>query len=35
MTIEAEIQDIKEMLDDIPDDFSKYSTIIELSLIHI
>ena len=47
MTIEAEIQDIKEMLDDIPDDFAKYSTIIEmgdelepypeefLSLIHI
>ena len=30
MTIEAEIQDIKEMLDDIPDDFSKYSTIIEM-----
>ena len=30
MTIEAEIQDIKEMLDDIPDDFAKYSTIIEM-----
>ena len=30
MTIEAEIQDIKEMLDDIPDDFAKYSTIIEI-----
>ena len=30
MTIEAEIQDIKEMLDDIPDDFAKYSIIIEM-----
>ena len=30
MTIEAEIQDIKEMLDDIPDDFANYSTIIEM-----
>ena len=30
MTIEAEIQDIKEMLDDISDDFAKYSTIIEM-----
>ena len=30
MTIEAEIQDIKEMLDDLPDDFAKYSIIIEM-----
>lgn len=30
MTIQEEIQEIRELLDDCPDDFTKYSTIIEL-----